>query len=148
MDTGLWVKNYKNKYLVGATPDGLIEQDQVIEIKCSVPSRDGERKEITAVPYYDIPQVLCQMECTDRPHALYARWNGSDSVSIFELEHDPDLLYEMLDVCGEFVDTYVKPRKEPPRMNGIQKAYWMKKLVDYMAENVKFVDNAEFIPSY
>ena len=147
-DTGLWVKTYKDKYLVGATPDGLYGDTHTVEIKCSVPSRDGERKEITAVPFYDIPQVLCQMECTDRSHAYYARWNGSDTISIFLLEHDPDLLYEMLDVCGEFVDTYVKPRKEPPRMNAIQKAYWMKKLVDYMAENVTFEENIDFIAAY
>lgn len=147
-NTGLWIKTYKNKYLVGATPDGLLKDDQVVEIKCSVPLKSGEIKEITAVPYYDIPQVLCQMECTGRDSAIYARWNGTETVSIFTLQHDPDLLYEMLDVCGEFVDTYVKPRKEPPRMNAIQKAYWMKKLVDYMAENVTFEENIDFIAAY
>lgn len=147
-ETGLWVKTYKDKYLVGATPDGLIHDAHTLEIKCSVPLRNGDYKEpVTAVPFYDIPQVLMQMELTDRPYAYYARWNGTDTIALFLMEHDPDFLREMLDCCCEFVDNYVKTKKQPPRSNAGVKAIWMRKCVEYTAQYTSFVENIEFIPA-
>jgi hypothetical protein len=141
--TGLHVQRYRG-HLVGASPDAFI-MDGCLEIKCSAPLRTGERKEpVNAITYYDIPQILCQMQLTNRPVCYYARWNGSDTIAVFRAEHDKALFKEIMDECVDFYDTYVTPGVEPPNMKRGAKQQWMDKLITYGVEKTEHLENVPF----
>lgn len=76
---------------VGASPDGLIGDDAILEIKCPRQSKFLEVVETNAVDkkYYD--QMQCQMLCTGRKKAYYVVYciiEGVEYAHMIEVERD------------------------------------------------------------
>lgn len=59
---------------LGASPDGMVDEDAVIEIKCPFRLRDGgEHKGIAEQPHY-YAQMQIEMYCSDRSKAYFWQW--------------------------------------------------------------------------
>jgi predicted phage-related endonuclease len=114
-ETGLWVKKYNGRW-IGASPDGLIGEDYVLEIKASVPAKEGCEKPVDRVQPHDIPQILLQMAMTDRKNCLYARYNGRNAIGVMLCEYDPDLMKLILNMTEDFYLNHVKLQEPPKRM--------------------------------
>jgi predicted phage-related endonuclease len=141
-ETGLWVKKYNGR-LIGASPDGLIGDDYVLEIKASVPARDGnEKAPVDRVPMHDIPQILMQMAMTDRRNCLYARYNGSSAIAVLLCEYDAELMQLILNMTEEFYLNNVKLR-DPPKRYTMGGAEWLARqqlelrLMEYNRDKVR-----------
>lgn len=147
-ETGLWVKRYKNR-LIGASPDGLIDSDTVLEIKASVPGKEDDKPLVDTVPMHDLPQILMQMEMTGRRNCLYARYNGSSGIAVLLCTHDKALLDDILEKTDRFYEECVQAQVPPKRyvMGGKE---WLErqslelKLMQYNRENVRVLPSIEF----
>ena len=74
VETGFWV--HKKSTWLGASPDGLVGDDGVLEIKCPV------HKVHDKVPAYYMPQLQAEMACTNRDWVDFCSWyHGKKEVS-------------------------------------------------------------------
>lgn len=140
-ETGLWVKKFNGR-MIGASPDGLIGDDYVLEIKASVPAKEGCEKPVDRVLPRDIPQILLQMCLTDRQNCLYARYNGRDAIGVMLCEYDPDLMRLILNMTDDFYCNHVK-LQEPPKNMTMGSAQWLARqqlelrLLEYNQQKVR-----------
>lgn len=76
---------------LGASPDGLIDDDKVLEIKCPFSLRKSDRpifKTLAEQPHY-YAQVQIEMICTGRDKAHFYQWcKGGDYLEEVSLDHD------------------------------------------------------------
>lgn len=86
---------------LGATPDGLIGTDGVLETKC--PWR-ALYSHISQRPDYEA-QIRLQLECTQREWADFVVWRP-DGISVSRVMHDPEWLPSILGQLVEFMDEY------------------------------------------
>lgn len=115
-ETGLWISEICG-LTYGASPDGLIDDDMVLEIKASIPPQNGQYKEpVDRIPNQDVVQIHYQMATTQRPETIYARYNGVDKISVLEADFSGDLFELFLKGTVEFYRTYVATGKEPPAL--------------------------------
>lgn len=137
--TGLWIKRFGGM-LVGASPDALVDDDALLEIKCSVRNPDGSFKEtVRAVPMYDIPQLLIQMAVTGRHHVYYARWNGNDAVAVFDVAYDEKLTFKILATCKQIIDRFAHNTDKVPNVKSLEKGVWMHDFIQFSRNNIKEV---------
>lgn len=104
----------------GASPDGLVGSNAVLEIKCPRPEKvfriikDG----VSALDKSWIDQVQLEMKCTNSEKChffVYAIWNGSPIYHELEIPYDKDRVELILNRIDEAVlmrDQYVKELKE------------------------------------
>ena len=59
----------------GATPDGLIDHDGVLEIKCPTTKTHLTYLTNRKVPAEYVPQMLCELACSGRKWALFASYD-------------------------------------------------------------------------
>lgn len=99
----------------GASPDGLIGNDTVVEIKCPRPEKFFKivSHGISAIDKSWIDQMQHEMKCTNSKHCLffaYLKWNGSElyhEIMIdFDKEHS-DLIIERIAEAVIIRDEYV-----------------------------------------
>lgn len=97
---------------LGASPDGLINDDAVLEIKCPYGARNtGEFKSVIEQPHY-YAQMQIEMFCTGRNKCYFYQWSQKGST------HDVvDLnkywLEENIPKLKAFYDDYLKEIKSP-----------------------------------
>lgn len=111
-ETGFHIK--KGAQWLGASPDGLIEEDAVLEIKCPYGSRDtGEFKPIAEQLHYHA-QMQIEMYCTEREKCYFYQWSnkGSDLIII---EYNQYWIDENLPKLEAFYKQYLKEIKEPEK---------------------------------
>ena len=90
--TGLHV--HRNASWLAGSPDGLIGEDGMIEVKCPYwPKRDGRRVHLEIPPYYYLQINLC-LECTDREWCDFISWSP-EAYKIIRVTRDT-LLHEAL----------------------------------------------------
>ena len=65
-ETGFWI--HPTVPWLGASPDGLIEDNGVLEIKCPL------HKIHDTVPIYYMPQLQAEMACTQRKYTDFCSW--------------------------------------------------------------------------
>ena len=80
----------------GASPDGLIEDDATLEIKCPNTTTHIETLLSGAVPEDHIPQIQWQLACTDRQFCVFASYDprmpeGMD-LFVTAVERDDDMI--------------------------------------------------------
>ena len=68
VETGFWLHPEHQKWL-GASPDGLIGKNGVLEIKCPI------HHVHETVPRYYMPQLQAEMACTSRSYVDYCSWH-------------------------------------------------------------------------
>ncbi len=86
-DPGFYIMEEDNRY--GATPDGLIGDDAVLEVKCPYGLRNDENpafKSAAEQPHY-YAQMQLEMLCTDRTKCYFYQWNRhATHLEIVELD--------------------------------------------------------------
>lgn len=104
----------------GASPDGLVGSNAVLEIKCPRPEKvfriikDG----VSALDKSWVDQVQLEMKCTNSEKCyffVYAIWNGYPIYHELEIPYDKDRVELILNRIDEAVlmrDQYVKELKE------------------------------------
>lgn len=95
---------------LGASPDGLIGDDGLVEIKCPYRSNYID---ISQRPDYET-QIRLQLECTQRRWGDFCVWSPQ-GIHVSRVEHDPDWLPSILDELISFLDEFETIIDEPER---------------------------------
>jgi len=95
---------------LGASPDGLVEDDGLLEAKCPRNLPDG-------IPHHHRIQMLVQLACTGRAWADYIAW-VPPMESIWRVEADPSEIGELIRRLQEFHQQYIATNMEPPIRRG------------------------------
>jgi len=108
-----FVVSDKHEWL-GASPDGLLGDDSVLEIKCPYGLREDPEpvfKKIGDLPHY-YAQVQIEMICTGRVNCYFYQWSnyGSDLQIVYK---DFDWIDEYLPRLYEFYEEYMRLRENP-----------------------------------
>lgn len=90
-EAGFFIHEHVADYL-GATPDGLLWEHGILEIKCPYGLRDckdeNQFKTLAEQPHY-YAQVQMQLYCTDRETAYFYQWTPyCDKLEIVEVDDD------------------------------------------------------------
>ena len=99
---------------LGASPDGLVGADGLIEIKCPYSMRDIKKpifKTIDEQPHY-YAQIQIQLLVTGRKWCDFVQWNRHD-FSVTRVEVSTDWLNENLPKLRRFYDDYLIERTAP-----------------------------------
>ena len=112
---------HKRDNWIGASPDGLIGDDGLIEIKCPFSVKDDKApafKDIADLPHY-YAQMQVQMFVTKRLWCDFVQWNKYD-MRVQTVRLDSAWLNKNLPALRQFFDDYVveremnyKPHLEP-----------------------------------
>ena len=99
---------------LGASPDGLIDEDGLTEIKCPFGQRNAKPpvfKTCADQPHY-FAQVQTEMACTGRKWTDFYQWtkNGDD---VERVEFDPQWWADSLPVLLEFYHRYINELENP-----------------------------------
>ena len=93
--------------MAGASPDGLIGQDGLIEIKCPQTSTHIETLLGKAVPGRYVAQMQWQMACTGRQWCDFVSYDprlpGPLQLAIYRMERDPAHIEDLNRAVGEFL---------------------------------------------
>ena len=98
---------------LGASPDGLIVNDSVLEVKCPFGFRDNENPEFKNLkdqPHY-YAQVQLQMACTGRKKAYFYQWNRFSS-HLEVIDYDDDYIQSIIPKLLGFIDEFKERQKE------------------------------------
>jgi len=123
METGMKVVScgfYPHLDWLGASPDGLIGDDALIEVKCPFRLRDGgEHKSIDVQPHY-YAQMQVQMYCTGRTKTHFWQWAPHATMhEVVTLNEDwlDDNIPELFNFYEEFLverdnpDDHLSPKR-------------------------------------
>ena len=115
MDTGRKVVEcgfFEHEEWLGASPDGLIGDDALIEVKCPFGKRDGgEHKSIDDLPHY-YAQMQVQMFVTGRKMTYF--WQWAPHATSLEVAHaDANWCAESIPLLRAFYDEYLTERETP-----------------------------------
>lgn len=104
---------YQHNEWLGASPDGLIGNDGLIEIKCPFGLRndsDPQFKSINDQMHY-FAQIQIQLYVTGRQWCDFYQWNSYSS-SCERVNYDPQWIEEFLPELETFYAQYLELRKE------------------------------------
>ena len=101
---------------IGASPDGLVGDDGLVEIKCPDPLHWVERK---AVPPHHNAQIQTQLQCTGRAWCDYWVWNQNTGEHVLlRVERDPEFWAWAVPHLREFWQ-HVEMKTQPPRKHPV-----------------------------
>lgn len=97
---------------LGASPDGLVGEDKLIEIKCpyglrNAKSDDDFKPLLEQMHYY--AQIQYQLFCTNRKECDFYQWSAYAS-RLETVAFDPDFIEKTLPELKEFYDNYLSER--------------------------------------
>lgn len=95
----------------GASPDGLIGTDAVLEIKCPF---KGIRKALSDQPHY-MAQLQWEMLCTGRKKAYFYQWQPDDD-TLNIVHQDQTWLDHALPEARQFYAFYLSERDNPEHL--------------------------------
>jgi hypothetical protein len=99
---------------LGASPDGFVGDDAVLEIKCPFGLRDKVDpafKTAADQPHY-MAQMQVQMYVTERSICHFYQWCPSGS-KLETVEYDPLLISSIIPALKEFHDEYLRAVTDP-----------------------------------
>lgn len=97
---------------LGASPDGLIGDDALIEVKCPFRLRDGgEHKSIDEQPHYHA-QMQIQMYCTGRTKTYFWQWSPHGHM-LEVVVMDNGWLDDNIPVLFAFYEEFLRERDAP-----------------------------------
>ena len=119
LETGNTVKeaffDTKEDWL-GASPDGYVGGEGLIEIKCPFGKRNGgEFKALSEQPHY-YAQIQIQLYVTDRQWCDFYQWSPHGS-KLERVELDPNWLDENLPVLRQFYAFYLSELSNPEHLS-------------------------------
>lgn len=108
-ETGFWT--HPTLAWLGASPDGLVDDDGLLEIKCpqNIP---------TEIPEHHVVQMAIQMACTEREWCDYCAWSQAGSF-LARVKRDRESEAGMLTLLKVWYEKYVVSGVEPPRRRAV-----------------------------
>lgn len=114
-ETGFNVQNcgfFPHLDWLGASPDGLVGDDAIIEIKCPFSLRDGGgHKSIVDLPHYHA-QMQIEMLCAERDKAYFFQW-APHATRLEVVRRDEGWLDDNIPVLFAFYEEFLKERENP-----------------------------------
>ena len=102
---------------LGASPDGLIEDDGVLEIKCPFSKRDDKKLSFLSVedqPHYHA-QMQIEMACTGRNWCHFFQWNKY-GYKLVTVDFNQEWFDENLPVLEAFYKKYLSELDNPEHL--------------------------------
>ena len=100
--TGLWIQSDDNgSSWLGVSPDGIVDEDTVIEIKC--PYMAGNPFPYRKVPVSYVPQCQLEMYATNTSKCHFVCWTPKRTF-VYLIERDQQFIKELLDRLRSFWD--------------------------------------------
>ena len=129
---------------LGASPDGFIDNDGIVEIKCPYGLRDDENpkfKSINEQPHY-FAQIQIEMFCTGRDKCFFYQWNRYND-HCTHIYFDQVYIDKILPILKEFYDEYLIMRGLPvePLRKGLN-TQQSKQLLNEYRQLTDAIDNA------
>jgi putative phage-type endonuclease len=116
LDTGRTVQEcgfFTFEDWLGASPDGLIGFDGLVEFKCPYSKRNGgEFKPLSEQPHY-YAQVQIELLCADRHWCDFYQWSPVQAASLERVERSDQWLAENLPTLKAFHCRYLAALKAP-----------------------------------
>ena len=103
--TGFW--SYPDPSYLGASPDGLVSDDGLIECKCKFSQELWDH-----VPDHYLTQVIGQLAITERQWCDFVSWSPAD-IAIFRVNYSPEYWSAMLPLLDKFWNDLTNRR--PPK---------------------------------
>jgi putative phage-type endonuclease len=106
---------YEYEHWLGASPDGLIGTNGLVEFKCPYSMRNGEGRFKTALEqlhYY--AQMQIQLFITERDYCDFYQWSPSKT-QLEVVQRDEQFINNTLPRLKEFYDAYLLERTNPER---------------------------------
>lgn len=98
---------------LGATPDGLVGDDGLLEIKCPYSLRNGgEFKTIIEQPHY-YAQIQVQLFCTGRKWCDFLQRDGLGGRKVERVEFDQSYIDAIMPILVAFYGRYLTEREMP-----------------------------------
>jgi len=111
-DTGFHISS-EYEWL-GASPDGLIGDDAVIEIKCPYGAKDtGKFKSIIEQPHY-YAQIQIELLCTNKKKCYFYQWSHQGTM-LEVVDFNNHWIEENIPKLKSFYDDYLKEIKSPDK---------------------------------
>jgi putative phage-type endonuclease len=115
METGMSVAKcgfFPHLDWLGASPDGLVADDAIIEIKCPYRLRDGgDHRGIAEQPHYHA-QIQIEMLCSERRKAYFWQW-APHATKLEVVNRDEDWLDTHIPILFEFYERLLKELADP-----------------------------------
>ena len=128
---------------IGASPDGLVGNDGLVEVTCPWFALEGETPiPATKVPISAYLQMIFQLECTGRSWCDYVSWTETNGMSIFRVYPDADLfnwLTEKESIIEELYDAIHSKRGGFAKFKAGKSKKMKEKIAVSMAANIDFL---------
>ena len=99
--TGLWsTTDTEGCCWLGVSPDGLVDEDTVVEIKC--PYMDGNPFPYRKVPVVYIPQCQLEMYATNRSKCHFVCWTPKRTL-VYLIKRDDKFIDEIVTQLKKFL---------------------------------------------
>jgi len=108
-ETGFWFKD--DKKLVGCSPDGLIDDNGLIEIKCPKASTLIGYRLDGKCPATYVPQVQGQMWVMDKEYCDFLVWHPDIKHMLIRVERDEKFITSLSGLISKFIDTMLEKRE-------------------------------------
>jgi putative phage-type endonuclease len=106
---------------LGASPDGLVGKDGLVEFKAPFSLRNGGKfKTLAEQPYY-YAQVQIEMLCAEREWCDFVQWSPELPLSVERVYVDYDWLSENLPRLMEFHENYRAELNNPEHLEPLRK---------------------------
>lgn len=107
---------------IGATPDGIIDGDTVLEVKCPYRLRNGgEHIPLAEQPHY-YAQVQIQMLCTGLDNAIFYQWAPHDDM-LERVTLDGPWLYANVPKLKAFHNQYLRELNNPAHLKPLNQSF-------------------------
>jgi len=112
---------------LGASPDGLVGDNAILEIKCPYGLRESQSPEFKSIDQLDhyYAQLQLEMACTGRDTAYFYQWNRYKSM-LEIVNFDPEWHEENIPLLREFYDDFL--RRKEQTMDDLSSKYHAAKL--------------------
>lgn len=134
---------------LGASPDALIEDDGILEVKCPFGLRNKKGDDLAfktaeEQPHY-YAQIQVEMACTGRNYAHFYQWSKHGD-SLQTVEFDPEWWDQHFPEMEAFYNRYLSELDNPEHLEDKQKeinTLKAKKLIDEWDKLKATIDDAE-----
>lgn len=131
----------KDEWL-GASPDGLVGEDAIIEVKCPYGKRDSKDfKPLSEQPHY-YAQIQIELLCTGRSLCYFFQWSPVGQ-SLEEVRTDKAWLDENLPLLRSFYDEYILEINNPDHLAPLRKELYGPKASALLEEYDDLTDAIE-----
>lgn len=149
METGNKVEEcgfYSYEDWLGASPDGLVGSDGLVEFKAPYSLRNGGAfKPLSEQPHYHA-QMMVEMICTNREWCDFVQWSPVLGLRIERVEFDSSWFHKHCSVLKDFHNRYLSVLHNPEHLEPLRKTVTQVKalqMVDEYEELKDAIDRAK-----